>query len=290
MVSRAEAFCPGHITAFFEICPSTDSRKKGSRGAGLCTSLGVRTEVKVREAPGQRVKVILNGEESKAETTLGVVRKLIGERRLEVFVLSEVQLPMSQGFGISGAGALSTAIALNEAGKLGLTRDELVGIAHEAEVESGTGLGDVYPQSLGGMDMRIEPGGPPYGIVKKFDVTVPIVLCTIGPPMLTKSVLQDKEKAKKISAEGHRCIEEFKKDPSLERLFSLGREFAMKTGLAGPQIQEAIDSCAPYGKAGMSMLGNSVFCTGNLDVLGTILSRYGPRVRCEVDGGGVRLL
>jgi len=100
----------------------------------LCTSLGVKTEVKVRETSSQRIRVFLNGEESKAETTLGTVRKLIGEKRLEVYVLSEVQLPVSQGFGMSGAGALSTAIALNEAAKLGLPREEVVGLAHEAEV------------------------------------------------------------------------------------------------------------------------------------------------------------
>ena len=50
-----------------------------------------------------------------------------------------------------------------------------------------------------------------------------------------------------------------------------------------------MDSCAPCGKASMSMLGNSVFCTGNMEVLGTILSGYGPRYACEVDARGARL-
>ncbi len=290
MVSRAEAFCPGHITAFFEICPDADPRRRGSRGAGLCTSLGVKTEVKVREAARQRIRIFLDGEEEKAETTLRAVKKLVGDRRLEVYVLSEVQLPVSQGFGMSGAGALSTAIALNEAGKLGLSRDEVVGVAHEAEVESLTGLGDVLPQSLGGMDLRIEPGGPPHGVVKRFEVAVPLLLCVIGPPMLTKSVLHDTEKAKVISAEGRRCVEEFKMAPTLENLFVIGRDFAVKTGLAGNRILEAIDSCAPYGKASMSMLGNSVFCIGNAEMLATILSPYGQRLKCEVDQRGARIL
>ncbi len=290
MVSRAEAFCPGHITAFFEICPDPDLRRRGSRGAGLCTSLGVRTEVKVRDAARQRIRIFLDGEEEKAETTLRAVKKLIGERRLEVYVMSEVQLPVSQGFGMSGAGALSTALALNEAAKLGLSRDDVVGVAHEAEVESLTGLGDIYPQSLGGMDLRIEPGGPPHGVVRKFDVAVPLLLCVIGPPMLTKSVLHDPEKAKVISAEGHLCVEEFGKNPTLENLFVLGREFAVKTGLAGSKLIEAIDSCAPYGRASMSMLGNSVFSTGNLEILHTILRGYGTVMRCEADDRGARLV
>ena len=290
MVSRAEAFCPGHITAFFEICPDPDPRRRGSRGAGLCTSLGVKTEVKVRDAARQRIRIFLDGEEAKAETTLRAVQKLIGDKRLEVYVISEVQLPISQGFGMSGAGALSTALALNEAAKLGLSREEVVGFAHDVEVESATGLGDIYPQSLGGMDLRIEPGGPPYGVVRRFDVAVPLLLFTVGPPMLTKAVLHDSEKVKVISTEGRRSVEEFKKEPTLERLFSLGREFAEKTGLAQPSLLEAIATCAPYGKASMSMLGNSVFCTGNMEVLGTILSGYGPRYACEVDGIGARIL
>ena len=117
-----------------------------------------------------------------------------------------------------------------------------------------------------------------------------MLLCTIGPPMLTKSVLKDKDKAAKISDEGHKCVEDFRKDPRLERLFSIGREFSVRTGLAGDRMIEAIDACAPYGKAGMSMLGNSVFCTGNLDILGTILRQYGGTYRCDVDALGSRLL
>lgn len=290
MVSRAEAFCPGHITAFFEICPNPDPRRRGSRGAGLCTSLGVKTEVKVRDAARQRIRVFLNGEEANADTTFKTVRKMIDDRRLEVYVTSDVDLPVSQGFGMSGAGALSTALALNAAAKLGLSREETVGVAHEAEAESGTGLGDIYPQSLGGMDMRLEPGGPPYGVVRRFDVSVPLLLCVIGPPMLTKSVLQDPEKAKVINAEGRRRVEEFKAAPTIDNLFALGRSFAAETKLAMPRVLEAIDSCGPYGKASMSMLGNSVFCTGNLDVIATILSPYGSRYRCEVDQQGARML
>ena len=290
MVSRAEAFCPGHITAFFEVCKAKDSRHWGSRGAGLCMTLGVRTEVKVRAASNQRVRIFLNGEEEKAETTSRVIEKLIGDRKIEVYILSEIQLPVSQGFGMSGAGALSTAIALNKAAKLELSRDEIVGIAHEAEVESGTGLGDVYPQSLGGMDLRLEPGGPPYGNIKKFDVEAPLLLCIIGSPILTRDVLHNSHMVKIINMEGHRHVEEFKKEPSLNNLFLLGQDFATKTKLADLRLNEAISMCAPYGKAAMSMLGNSIFCTGNIEVLGSILSNYGPRFMCKVDSQGVRLL
>ncbi len=76
----------------------------------------------------------------------------------------------------------------------------------------------------------------------------------------------------------------------LENLFRLGSDFAVKTGLAGSKLVEAIDSCAPYGKASMSMLGNSVFWAGNIELLATILSGYGQRVKCEVDLKGAGAL
>ncbi|HUU07091.1 MAG TPA: sugar kinase, partial [Thermoplasmata archaeon] len=42
---RARAFCPGHITGFFEICRADNLLASGSRGGGLCTSLGALSDV-----------------------------------------------------------------------------------------------------------------------------------------------------------------------------------------------------------------------------------------------------
>ena len=50
MVYQGEAFCPGHVTAFFEVVEDPDPRRKGSRGAGLSLSLGVKTMARVRDA------------------------------------------------------------------------------------------------------------------------------------------------------------------------------------------------------------------------------------------------
>ena len=48
-MGRGRAFCPGHVTAFFEICDHEEPVKRGSRGAGFCISKGVQTETTVRE-------------------------------------------------------------------------------------------------------------------------------------------------------------------------------------------------------------------------------------------------
>jgi len=154
MVSEGEAFCPGHATAFFEVHEDPDPRAKGSRGAGLSITLGVHTLARVREAARRSVDIFVNERRQKAEVTRRVVDKLAGSRSMEIKILSETPLPVSQGFGVSAAAALSTALALNEALGQGLSREELVAIAHETEVECRTGLGDVVPASLGGMDLR----------------------------------------------------------------------------------------------------------------------------------------
>src|SRR5256885_12779391 len=173
--------CPGHATAFFEVHEDPDPRAKGSRGAGLSLSLGVRTVARVREARRSSLDIIVNERRQKAEVTQRVVEKLTGPRSLEIKILSEPPLPVSQGFGVSAAAALSTALALDEALGGGLPRDELVAIAHETEVECGTGLGDVVPASMGGMDVRLKPGAPGHAEVRKFPVEADLLLAVIGP-------------------------------------------------------------------------------------------------------------
>src|SRR6266571_5386640 len=158
MVSEGEAFCPGHVTAFFDVVEDPDARKKGSRGAGLCLGLGVHTVARVREAPRPSIDILVNGRRDTADVTRKVAEKILGGGSQEVKILSESPLPVSQGFGVSAAAALSTALALDDALGRGTPRAELVAIAHETEVECGTGLGDVVPASLGGMDLRWKPG------------------------------------------------------------------------------------------------------------------------------------
>src|SRR5712691_2191279 len=223
MVSESEAFCPGHVTAFFEVVDDPDPRRKGSRGAGLCLSLGV-----------------------------------------------------------SAAGALSTALALDDALGRGTPREELVAIAHEAEVERGTGLGDVVPASLGGMDLRWKPGAPGHGEVRKIAVEADLLLAVLGPEIPTRSVIRDAKKVALINRAGSACVEEFAEGPSLERLFALGARFAEESGLASKTVLEVIRASRMFGRATMAMLGNSVFATGNREQLATLYPILGDLLPYEV--------
>ena len=289
MVSEASAFCPGHITAFFEIVHHPDPVRRGSRGVGVCLSLGVRSKVKAREHARQEIRVFLNREPLRDSTTQRAVERLIGGASFQVFVQMDSPLPVSQGFGLSGAGALSTVLAVNEALDLGMSKNQLVSIAHRADVEAGTGLGDVYPQSQGGMDLRVEPGAPPHGIVKRLPQEMELLLCTTGLPMQTKEVLSNPAMAAKITATGQRCVQEFSASPSKEAMFRLGAEFSLETGLASPRTRDAIEACKLYGMASMAMLGNAVFATGQIPNLETVLTPFGPRHKCGVDNQGARV-
>ena len=291
MAAESSAFCPGHVTAFFEPVENPDPFKKGSRGAGLSLTLGVRTRAKARLGRRQRVRIYLNRQEQTTGTTKLAVERAIGGAAFEVVVQSDVQLPVSQGFGMSAAGALSAVLAVNDACDLALPHNRCVAIAHAAEVEARTGLGDVVPASLGGMDLRIEPGAPPNAVVRRLPVEAEVLLAVLGPPILTRAVLSDAAKLRPIAEVGRRCVAEFQKAPNLANLFRLGKEFAVSTGLAAPNVRDAIEAAAPYGQCTMAMLGNSVFAIGQIDPLDTILKGMGAqRYRCRVDGKGARLL
>ena len=290
MVSEGEAFCPGHATAFFEVHEDPDPRAKGSRGAGLSLSLGVRTVAKVREARRSSLDIMVNERRQKAEVTQRVVEKLTGSRSLEIKILSETPLPVSQGFGVSAAAALSTALALDEALGGGLPRDELVAIAHETEVECATGLGDVVPASLGGMDLRWKPGAPGYSEVRTFPVQADLLLAVLGQEIPTKNILRDAPKVAAINRVGGALVDEFSRSPSFERLFDLGNRFAEETGLANRTMLEVIRASRMFGRATMAMLGNSLFATGNSEQLASLYRKFGTLQRCEVDNEGARVL
>ena len=289
MAFQGEAFAPGHVTAFFVGYDDPDPVKKGSRGVGLCTTLGVHTVARARESRTASIDVFLNDDRTRAVTTERAAKLLVGDGGYEVQILQTVQLPISQGFGMSGAGALSTVLALNEALDLGRSPDDLVAIAHRADVESGTGLGDVMPQATGGMDLRVRPGASPHGLVRRFTVDSEIFLCSVGPPFVKGTVLANPKMMETIRTVGLRCLEAFERSPSFEAMFDLGRTFAFETGLASAKVRECVEAMRAYGRASMSMLGHSVFAVGG-EIAATVLRSYGTVYRCRVDNEGARVV
>jgi pantoate kinase len=290
-MGHARAFCPGHITAFFEIVDADEPVKRGSRGAGFCISRGVVTEARSSSAKEQRIQIRINGEIVDADTTELVARMLVGSKPLDIRLSSKVELPVCQGFGMSGAGALSTALALDKAASLGLDREKLVSIAHSAEVEAMTGLGDVYPQSLGGMETRPKAGAPPYGEVKRRQSTRTIILCVLGEELKTRNILGKESARKKISVVGRACVDAYIRNPTWQNLCRISQRFAMETCLMSPEISNAVESIEDVGgTAGMAMLGNSVFASGKQKKLIRVLEDLGEVFQCTIENRGARLI
>jgi len=290
MAYDAVAFCPGHITGFFQVCPDEDPFRMGSRGVGICLSHGVHTGVVIEESNVTSIDVKLNGEPSDAPVTKAAIMNLPIERGVSIVVNSDAQLPISQGFGMSGAGALSSAIAVNEALDLGLMRDDLLRAAHKAEIGCGTGLGDVYPQSVGGLVVRTEPGAPPHGEIQKYDMESDLVLCIVGPPLPTRDILSDETIVKRISKLGMGRVNDFNNETTLSSFFHLSFEFATQTELISDEVAEAVRTCMEIGMASMSMLGNSVFAMGDSSSLTYRLLNFGKTFLSSIESEGARLV
>lgn len=257
---KGSAFVPGHITGFFEIFEDRDAVKAGSRGAGIVLDKGVYTTVRAREGHG--ISVTLNGEKCECPVSTMVVEDILSfaGAKYKIEVIHELEVPVGQGFGTSGAGALGAALAAKTALGLNLTMNQCGEIAHRAEVLNRTGMGDVIAQSTGGLVIRTKPGAPGTGITDRFFSDKRVLVFTIGNEMNTKSVLLDKEKKEKINKTGRVCLKKLLKDPCPDSFLALSREFAMDTGLMSDEISSAVKALEDRGfTASMSMLGNSIF-------------------------------
>jgi pantoate kinase len=246
-------FVPGHISGFFQPFFRDSPERTGSRNFGPCTSLGVWTRV----SGGKGVEVYINGERAEPEPTLRVVR-MLGAR--DVKIEHSCELPIGCGFGVSGAWALGTALALSRFLGLRLPRDRLVSMAHMAEVESGTGLGDVGAQSVGGVVLGVRPGASPYGKWRRIPAKGYKLVCAVLGPLETKDFLKDEDFRKKAFELGGRAIGRVLKEPNLKVAMEASREFAEGLGLLDRELRELVDLCRKEGAmASQIMLGKAVF-------------------------------
>ena len=270
--SSTTAFVPGHITGFFSAHRAADSRRAGSRGAGVALTDGVRVTVT------RGTDVRLNGDSVDIAAVDGVLDALGGDAAVD----AETPLPLGTGFGVSGALALGTALAANAFFDGGRTENELITFAHRAEVDAGTGLGDVVAQARGGLPIRLEPGAPAFGELDGIVAAPRIEYCTFGERS-TESILGGN--TDRLSAAGERALDRLLAGPTVDRFMTVSREFADEAGLLTSDVAEAIAAVDDHGgTAAMAMLGRTVFATGT----GLSAAGFDPRV-CSVDFAGGRL-
>ncbi len=286
---KAKAFAPAHISGFFEpVYFSNDFSRSGSRGAGVSLNIGAISEVSVINSSIQKIEVFINKKRSPAPVTKLAIKYLIGNNKLNITVKTSLDLPMGQGFGLSGAGALSSTIAVAKI--CNFSKSDALKASHFAEVNLKTGLGDVISSFLGGFEIRKTPGLPPWGIIEHIPGNYSIVLCIIGPKVDTKKILSNNNYMRTIVDYGKFCTKKILENPSVENLFYLSNVFSKKTNLANKKILKAIETCNDKGNISMCMLGNSVFGYGRTEELAKILSNFGKVYVCGVDTSGARLI
>lgn len=273
MREEATAFVPGHITGFFSTHPDDDPTKAGSRGAGLTLTDGVEVTVE----PATEPAVVLDGEPIEIDPVTTVLETLDASARVE----AESELPIGAGFGVSGAMALGTAFAANHVFERKLSQNELVTIAHGAEVQAGTGLGDVVAQAQGGVPIRLEPGGSQVNKLDAIPARARVEYVTFGELSTADVLAGDTER---LSAAGKTALSRIVEEPTLLSLLYASRQFAREAELLTPDVEATIEDVgAVDGQASMAMLGETVFALGT----GLSDAGYEPSVCATHPAGAV---
>jgi pantoate kinase len=282
-MDEATAFVPGHVTAFFSAHRDDDPTKAGSRGGGLALSDGVRVTVSRADERGDGNAdpgLYLDGDAIEMDSVARVLQALrVENARVE----ATTPLPLGSGFGVSGATALGTALAAGQVYGRPLSEAELVTVAHGAEVQAGTGLGDVVAQARGGVPLRLEPGAPPHGRMDAIPSGPRRVEYLALGQLSTEAVLSGD--TDRLSAAGERAVSTVVAEPTMGTFMEAARRFAREAGLLTDELRAVVtDVTEAGGDASMAMLGETVFAldTGLSD------AGYDPAV-CEVHRAGAVL-
>ena len=282
-VETAKAFVPGHVTGIFRIFDGYDDPLRcGSTGDGFSVTIGTFTSVSVVDHPTLEITTDYNGQRIDAKVTKTVIRRLTEEyeKTLKVHVQHESSLLSGAGFGASGAGALGTALALGHLLDEDIEYQKAAEFAHMAEIENHTGLGDVLAQTVGGIEVRVKPGGPGVGKIENILYLNSLRAVLAGAPGLkTAEVLTDPDSREQINSIGDHLVERIIADPTIETFVECSRAFSDEIGLKTQRVENALDDLERAGlvDSSMVMLGDSVFCLceeNDSFVAQRILSKY----------------
>lgn len=259
-------FVPSHITGFFEIMDSRDTLKKGSRGAGVVMDKGVITKTKISDGNGVQIKI--NGKTDArnatiTEKTVEIIKRNYNLDNKKIAINHEVNVPIGAGFGTSAAFALGAALGISNIFNLPLTFNKAAQIAHIAEVEMKSGLGDVIGELSGGLVLRLKEGAPGVGITDKLLLNESEDLYVISKcfgEINTGDIIEDPIHKERINSTGRDLLLKLVDDPRPENLMKLSRKFAEKTLLMSSEVCEAVAILEEETiGASMAMLGNTAF-------------------------------
>lgn len=206
MTAPATAHCGGHITLLFSIDKSsTLTRSQGSRGAGFTIDHGVSVQGTLLMVNDRMQSTEMTGiqpdpkpkNKGPADSTVQIsdmhghlledptlyldfiqacrdATLLRDHEYLDVQV--QLQCPVSQGFGMSAAGMVALGRLIHALTGRGQPV-QYEKIAHRIERQHGAGLGDVLGLSVGGVELRTQPGAPGWpGEAVSFHIESPVLL------------------------------------------------------------------------------------------------------------------
>ena len=274
---NACAFAPGNVSGVFKIVRDDSPERMHSLGMGFTVSDGVTATVS--DAPA--TEIAFNGERFDFATVRDVVEALSIR---PVRVTLESNLPLSGGFGLSGASALATAYALDAGFGLGLDERTLGMTAHVAEVKNLTGLGDVCGQFHGGCLVKLVPGDPLAAVA--LPVAEQAVYYRYFSPIITSEIIGDPGHAARINIAADTALADLgrladRRVRAFGEYISVARRFSVESDLLRhPDVRRIIAEVeAAGGAASMIMLGNAVFSTIAFDGASeTRLARHRVRV------------
>lgn len=295
---RGIGFCPAHITGFFKAdidgFNPANPHLLGSTGAGFSIQHGVTTIVEIEEAKEQDFSIEVTGyAPENTQVSEYVIREFfnITGRKLFVRVKHENSIPVGYGLGCSSAVALSLAIAMDKALETNLSPLQTGQIAHKAEVECRTGLGDVLASFHGGFEIRTKPGAPGIGVVEKIETDSEVVMICFAP-ISTKEFIS--EKIETINGLGGKMVAELRKTKSCDEFQDMSVEFARYIKVMTPKMQKVIEDLHSNGiKCGVALFGETIYSIvpkTKIDKVVNILRKYneGLLITSRIDNMGAR--
>jgi pantoate kinase len=300
---EAIAFCPAHVTGFFKAHVDENQgfpEKFGSMGAGFSIKEGVITKVTISSKTNQDQKFRISAEGYQSEKTdvsefvLNEFLKLGNFENIFFEIEHQISIPVGYGLGSSGAVALSLSYALDQVLETKLDRVDIGKIAHNAEVNCKTGLGDVLASYHGGFEIRVKPGAPGIGQVEKIETENISVIMICFSPISTNKFLQ--EQLSKINGLGGKMVDKLLESKNYNNFQDMSLEFAKYVKVMTPRMEKLIDDLSFNGiKSGVALFGETVFSMVPKEqesrVL-EILKKYpeGKIIKSQLDLQGARVL
>ncbi len=300
---EATAFCPAHITGFFKahLDDNQNSLENfGSTGAGFSIKQGVTTRVKVDTKDNQEsnFRITTKGyQPDKTDVSEFVLNEFLklGKFSNKFFDIEhEISIPVGYGLGSSGAVALSLSFALDQALETKLDKTTIGQIAHNAEVNCKTGLGDVLASFHGGFEIRVKPGAPGIGCVEKIVADKISVIMICFSPISTNKFI--KEHLSQINGLGGKMVNRLLESKNYEHFQDMSLEFAKFVDIITPRMQKLVNELSKNNiKCGIAFFGETIFTMipkQNENKVLEILQKYsdGIIIKSELDDNGARVL